>query len=279
MRTPFDLDVIGRDLSKLPDIMQVMAEPSGTFSDAGAIDDVPRLYVWVDGMRPLVVLVGTPWSNVFQIWQQQAIRIGSIILMLTAFMVCVTLFLAREIGRRARAERSLEQLATTDALTGLKNRRKFDDVIDTEWRRAVRQRTPLALLLLDVDHFKAFNDTLGHQPGDQALITIGGCIAGAVCRAGDCAARYGGEEFAVLLPGFSAEEAFSVAEAIRGAVEQLPADPIALTVSVGVASLTPTVAMNYAGLVEAADKALYAAKAAGRNRSMVASHAQLALVA
>ena len=239
----------------------------------------PRLYVWVDGMRPLVVLVGTPWSNVFQIWQQQAIRIGSIMLMLTAFVVCVTLFLAREIGRRARAERSLEQLATTDALTGLKNRRKFDDVIDTEWRRAVRQRTPLALLLLDVDHFKAFNDTLGHQPGDQALIAIGGCIAASVCRAGDCAARYGGEEFAVLLPGLSAEEAFSVAEVIRGAVEQLPADPIALTVSVGVASLTPTAAMNFAGLVEAADKALYAAKAAGRNRSMVASHAQLALVA
>jgi len=279
MRTPFDLDVIGRDLSHVPGIMQVMAEPSGTFSDAGAIDEVPRLYVWVDGMRPLVVIVGTPWSGVFQIWQQQAIRIGAIMLMLAAFMICVTLFLAREIGRRARAEHSLEQLATTDALTGLKNRRKFDDVIDAEWRRAVRQHTPLALLLIDADHFKAFNDAFGHQPGDQALIAIGRCIESSVRRAGDCAARYGGEEFAVLLPGLSADEALIVAEKIRGRVEQLPPDPIALTVSVGIASMTPADAMGFGRLVEAADKALYAAKAAGRNRSVVASAAQLALVA
>ena len=270
MRTPFDLDVIGHDLSQVPGIMQVMAEPSGTFSDSGAIDDVSRLYVWVDGMRPLVVLVGTPWSNVFQIWQQQAIRIGSIILMLAAFMVCVTLFLAREIGRRARAERSLEQLATTDALTGLKNRRKFDDVIDTEWRRAVRQRTPLALLLIDADHFKAFNDAFGHQPGDQALIAIGRCIEAAVRRAGDCAARYGGEEFAVLLPGLSADEALISRKPFAARVEQLASDPIVLTVSVGIASMIPNDAMSYAHLVEAADKALYAAKDAGRNRSVVA---------
>jgi diguanylate cyclase (GGDEF)-like protein len=279
MRTPFDLDVIGRDLSHSPGIMQVMAEPSGTFSGSGAIDDISRLYVWVDGMRPLVVLVGTPWSSVFNLWQKQAIRIGAIMLALIGFVGGVTLFLAREIGRRARAERSLEELATTDALTGLKNRRKFDEVIDTEWRRAVRQGAPLALLLIDADHFKAFNDAFGHQPGDQALIAIAGCVEGSVRRAGDCAARYGGEEFAVLLPELSAEEALAVAEIIRRGVEQLPADPIALTVSVGVASLTPTAAMNFTGLVEAADKALYAAKAAGRNRSVVATGAQLALVA
>jgi diguanylate cyclase (GGDEF)-like protein len=279
MRTPFDLDVIGRDLSHAPGIMQVMAEPSGTFSNSGAVDGIPRLYVWVDGMRPLVVIVGTPWSGVYSPWRKQAMRIGTIMLTLIAFVVCVTLFLAREIGRRARAERSLEELATTDALTGLKNRRKFDAVIDTEWRRAVRQGTPLALLLVDADHFKAFNDTFGHQPGDQALIVIAGCIEASVRRASECAARYGGEEFAVLLPGLSAEQAFTVAETIRCRVAQLPADPIVLTFSIGVASLTPTAAMNFTGLVEAADKALYAAKAAGRNRSVVASVAQLALVA
>jgi diguanylate cyclase (GGDEF)-like protein len=100
-----------------------------------------------------------------------------------------------------------------------------------------------------------------------------------VRRASECAARYGGEEFAVLLPGLSAEQAFTVAETIRCRVAQLPADPIVLTVSIGVASLTPTAALNFTGLVEAADKALYAAKAAGRNRSVVASVAQLALVA
>ncbi len=279
MRTPFDLDVIGRDLSHAPGVMQVMGEPSGTFSSTGAIDEIPRLYVWVDGMRPLVVIVGTPWISVFSLWQRQAARIGAIMLTLIAFVLGATLFLAREIGRRARAERSLEELATTDALTGLKNRRKFDAVIDSEWRRAVRQGTPLALLLVDADHFKAFNDAFGHQPGDQALIAIAGCIESSVRRAGECAARYGGEEFAVLLPGLSAEEAFIVAETIRSSVEQLPPDPIMLTVSIGVASLMPTAAMNWTGLVEAADKALYAAKAAGRNRSIVASVAHLALVA
>ena len=130
-------------------------------------------------------------------------------------------------------------------------------MIDIEWRRAMRQGAPLALLLIDADHFKAFNDALGHQPGDQALIAIGRCIQGAVRRAGDCAVRYGGEEFAVLLPGLSADAALIAAEIIRGRVEQLPADPIALTVSIGVASMIPTDPMGHGYLVEAADKALY----------------------
>src|SRR5205085_1599666 len=96
---------------------------------------------------------------------------------------------------------------TTDALTGLRNRRKFDDVIDAEWRRAARQATPIALLMIDADHFKAYNDSFGHQAGDQALVSIAICISDSVRRAGDCAARYGGEEFAVLLPGLAAMDA------------------------------------------------------------------------
>ena len=135
-----------------------------------------------------------------------------------------TLFLAREIGRRAEAEEKLEELATTDALTGLKNRRKFDIEIDLEWRRAARNKTPVAVLMIDADHFKAYNDTYGHQAGDQVLVGIAICISDAVRRAGDCPARYGGEEFAVLLPGLSAMEAFTVAETIRLKVEQWSED-------------------------------------------------------
>ena len=128
-------------------------------------------------------------------------------LALVAFVLAVTLFLAREIGRRARAEDRLEELATTDALTGLRNRRKFDIEINSEWRRATRHKMPVSLLMIDADHFKSYNDTFGHQAGDEMLVGIAICISDSVRRAGDCAVRYGGEEFAVLLPGLAATEA------------------------------------------------------------------------
>jgi diguanylate cyclase (GGDEF)-like protein len=278
MRTPFDLDKIGKNLHDAPILKRLLSEPNGWGSELGPIDRIPRLYVWRDATQPLAVLVGKPWDNIHALWRTQAIRIGAIMAALIAFVAAATLLLAREIGRRARAEDKLEELATTDALTALKNRRKFDAVIDAEWRRAVRRGTPLAMLLIDADQFKAFNDAFGHQRGDQALIAIAGCIERSVRRAGECAARYGGEEFAVLLPERSAEDALVVAETIRCAIEQLAA-PIVLTVSVGVASLTPTAAMKWSGLVEAADKALYAAKAAGRNQSVIAGIARLAQVA
>ena len=99
---------------------------------------------------------------------------------LIVFVLGTTLFLAREIGRRAQAEDKLEEMATTDALTGLKNRRKFDTEIDTEWRRAARNKTPVALLMIDADHFKAYNDTYGHQAGDQVLVGIAICISDSV---------------------------------------------------------------------------------------------------
>ena len=108
---------------------------------------------------------------------------------------------------------------------------------------------------------RAYNDTYGHQAGDQVLVGIAICISDSVRRAGDCPTRYGGEEFAVLLPGRAATEAFSVAETIRLKVEQWSEDPAGRRVSVGVASLTPAAAMDWSDLIEAADKALYAAKA------------------
>jgi diguanylate cyclase (GGDEF)-like protein len=276
MRTPFDLDVIGRSLSHVPGVMRALSEPSGSYSGLGALDGVPRLLVWRDGTRPLVVLVGKPWSSIFSLWRTEATRIGAILMGLISFVLGVTLFLAREIGRRALAEDKLEELATTDALTGLKNRRKFDAAIDAEWRRAMRQKTPVALLMIDADHFKAYNDTFGHQAGDQMLVGIAICITDSVRRVGDCAARYGGEEFAVLLPGLSAVEALRVAEAIRLKVQQWSDDT---TVSIGIASVTPAPALEWSMLVKAADNALYAAKADGRNRSVLASMPKLSLVA
>jgi diguanylate cyclase (GGDEF)-like protein len=276
MRTPFDLDVVGKNLGHLPGVIRTLSAPSGSFSGTAAADGVHRLYIWRDGTRPLVVLVGKPWASILSLWRTEATRIGALVMALIVFVLAVTLFLAREIGRRAQAEDKLEELATTDALTGLKNRRKFDIEIDTEWRRGARAKAPLALLMIDADHFKTYNDTFGHQAGDQMLIGIAICISDTLKRAGDCAARYGGEEFAVLLPGCSATDAMRVAETVRLKVQQWSEDT---TVSIGVASLTPVASMEWSGLVEAADKALYAAKAGGRNRCVAATVPPLSLVA
>ena len=279
MRTPFDLDVIGKNLGYLPGVKRTLSEPSGSYTALGAADQEPRLFIWRDGTRPLVVVVGKTWSSILELWRREAIRIGAVMMALISFVLAVTLFLAREISRRASAEDKLEELATTDALTGLKNRRKFDTAIDTEWRRAARQKTPLALLMIDADHFKSYNDTFGHQAGDEVLVGIAICISDSVRRAGDCAARYGGEEFAVLLPGLSPAEAVGVAETIRQKVRDWSDGPTVTTVSVGIASLTPSASMDWSELVKAADKALYAAKANGRNQSVLASFPKLSLVA
>jgi diguanylate cyclase (GGDEF)-like protein len=277
MRRPFDLDIIGKKLSDLPRGKKPGMEGSW-FSGVGPIDEVPRLYVRSLGASPLMVVVGKPLSDIFSLWRTELIRIGAIMLVLIAFVLGVTMFLAREMRRRAQAEDKLEELATTDALTGLKNRRKFDHEIDSEWRRALRHKSPLSLLMIDADHFKAYNDTYGHLAGDQVLVGIAICISDSVGRAGDCAARYGGEEFSVLLPGTSAADAMTIAETIRRKVQGWSDDPVS-TVSIGIASVTPTAAMDWHAFVHAADQALYAAKAAGRNCCVIAEQPPLSLVA
>jgi diguanylate cyclase (GGDEF)-like protein len=279
MRRPFDLDVIGKKLGDMPRGKQPTMGTGSTFSGVGPVDDVARLYVRGASTSPLTVIVGKPVNDVFALWYTEAIRIGAIMVALIAFTLAVTLFLAREIRRRAAAEDKLEELATTDALTGLKNRRKFDEAIDSEWRRARRHRTPLSLLMIDADHFKAYNDTYGHQAGDQVLVGIAICISDSIKRAGDCAVRYGGEEFAVLLPGTASADAMMIAETIRRKVQGWSDEPVISTVSVGIASVTPQAGTDWADFVNAADKALYAAKAAGRNCCVLAPTQALSLVA
>jgi diguanylate cyclase (GGDEF)-like protein len=278
MRTPFDLDVIGKSLAEQKSWSADNLKEGTTYAGVGPVDPTPRLYVRSGSTKLFFVVVGKPLATILKLWQREVIRIGAIMMALIVFVVGTALFLAREIGRRAEAEEKLEELATTDALTGLKNRRKFDTEIDAEWRRAVRNQTPVAVLMIDADHFKAYNDTFGHQAGDQVLVGIAICISDTVRRAGDCPARYGGEEFAVLLPGLSAVEAFTVAETIRIKVAQWAEDDVT-TISVGVASMTPVAPLDWPDLIEAADKALYAAKANGRNRSVLATGSPLALVA
>ncbi|MBV8635517.1 MAG: GGDEF domain-containing protein, partial [Burkholderiaceae bacterium] len=166
----------------------------------------------------------------------------------------------------------LRLLSTTDGLTGIANRRNFDEVLAIESRRATRQSQPLALAMIDIDFFKAYNDHYGHQDGDECLRQVAGLLKHCICRAGDLVARYGGEEFVFLCPATTADTALALAEAFRAELEKL-ALPHAqspfgvVTVSIGVAAMVPdnTEQANCL-LLRLADEALYLAKRDGRNR-------------
>ena len=169
---------------------------------------------------------------------------------------------------------SLRARSYVDGLTGITNRRGFDVALDRELRRAQRHGGELALLLMDIDSFKAYNDHFGHQKGDACLTTVAQAFSGMLKRAGDVAARYGGEEFAAILPDTSPEQARAHADAIRARVASLalPHAPAAVrdhvTLSIGVASFNPDGLSDAPALIEAADQALYAAKRNGRDRVM-----------
>jgi diguanylate cyclase (GGDEF)-like protein len=186
---------------------------------------------------------------------------------LAAMLHEMTVLYARLLTMRDR----LQKTAITDALTGLPNRRQFDETLAQEWRRAERAERPLALLMIDVDHFKSYNDILGHPAGDACLRVVAATLARVGGRAGDVTARYGGEEFAVVLPDTDLAGAQAYAGRVIEAVRELAlphprrADRI-VSVSIGVASEIPSPAALPSSLIAAADAALYRAKAAGRDQ-------------
>jgi diguanylate cyclase (GGDEF)-like protein len=177
------------------------------------------------------------------------------------------------------ANRELTRLSAVDGLTGIANRRSFDEALQREWRRAARKSSPVSLLIADVDYFKDFNDGYGHQFGDECLKKVAHVIAGRLRRPTDLAARYGGEEFVVVLPETDPSGAVEVAEGMRRAVEaesikhDFSAVAPFLTISIGVASMIP--ARNdedgFRDLLTQADGALYRAKRSGRNRCFSAA--------
>ncbi|BFG81344.1 hypothetical protein PTKU46_93780 [Paraburkholderia terrae] len=182
----------------------------------------------------------------------------------------MAILLARALGAKVKAESTLRKLAQTDSLTGLANRRTLDEILEREWRRAVRAHRPLSILFVDLDRFKAYNDRYGHQAGDDALAAVGRCLEDHVRRPGDVVARYGGEEFVVVLPDTDSLGALSMAESLRDAVAKLAIEHLGseqgkVTVSIGAASWQGVVAESVSSVVKAADEALYRAKAVGRN--------------
>lgn len=167
----------------------------------------------------------------------------------------------------------LQRLMNSDGLTGLSNRRHFDEYLEMEWRRSLREQSQLSLLMIDVDYFKSYNDTFGHVAGDEALRQVAGAIREGCSRSSDLAARYGGEEFAMVLPGTSPGGARLLAEKVRRTVESLqishdqPRPGSHLTVSIGVSTLVPGGGgQTFRVLIEMADQALYQAKNNGRNQ-------------
>lgn len=181
-----------------------------------------------------------------------------------------------DITKQKQLEEQLRSMAMKDGLTGISNRRSFDEALATEWRRMMRESGDLSIILIDIDFFKRYNDTYGHQEGDTCLKMVAAAIAGAVHRPGDLAARYGGEEFVVLLPNTTVIAAATLAEQIRKAVEALNIPHSAsdaapcVTISLGVASIVPNQAGTAEILLNMSDQGLYAAKSAGRNRFAIA---------
>jgi diguanylate cyclase (GGDEF)-like protein len=178
--------------------------------------------------------------------------------------------------RLAQANRALRRLSSQDGLTGIANRRQFDEVLDLEWRRAYRAQAPISLLMIDIDHFKAFNDAHGHQRGDDYLKAGAAALRDGLNRPGDLVARYGGEEFVVILPATDEAGANACSERLRESVASIeiphdrPGTPLRATVSIGVATAWPREGSSSATLIAAADEALYRAKSEGRNRVRIA---------
>ncbi|MBC3954662.1 sensor domain-containing diguanylate cyclase [Pseudomonas triticifolii] len=263
-------DLIGRDYSHTANFQRMLAEGEGSFSGWSTQLNAQRFYTFSRvGNLPLIVVIGQSEEEVYEVWRRNAWLVGSATSVLCLGILWLTGLLCRELRRRHSAEDQLACLAATDGLTGLDNRRQLDTAMETEWARAQRAGHPLSLLMIDVDHFKAFNERHGHQGGDQALRKVAQTIAQNIRRPGDMAARYGGEEFVVVLPETDSNGALSLAENLRQAIEAIPTfpgDEQPITVSIGVASQRVRSGDKLTAFFGLADKALYQAKNNGRNR-------------
>ncbi|WP_241060291.1 sensor domain-containing diguanylate cyclase [Achromobacter xylosoxidans] len=275
-RTPYSSADLDADIGQEPDFQQFLIRREGVFVGALAPDGVDRLYTFdsVPG-TPLVIDVAMAVDEVLAPWERRAMLVIPITLALFASVVAQVVLYRRETRLRLEVETRLEKEAQTDGLTGIANRRTFDEALAREWASAGRDGEPLSLLFLDADRFKLYNDRYGHQEGDELLKILALTVRGKARRPRDLAARYGGEEFVALLPNTPLEHAIDIAERIRQAVVGLHAqhednEGGIVTVSIGVATAVPRPGDEVAALVEAADAAVYRAKEAGRNRVVAA---------
>lgn len=270
-----ETDPIGRSFADRPNVQRILGERNGSFDSLSSIDNRQRLYTFSRvGNLPLTVIVALSGNDVFAAWRRTALVISGATGVLCVGLLWLTWLLCRELRLRHTAEQELAQLAATDALTGVANRRMLDQTLRHEWFRAQRSGKPLSVLMIDADHFKAFNDRHGHPAGDDALRVLARVITENVRRPADLVARYGGEEFSVVLAETDSAGAQLIAEHIRLAVEQLPflaGGEAPMTVSIGLSTWTTMTCTSLEQLLFAADKALYQAKDGGRNRVVSAT--------
>lgn len=263
---------IGANYASWHNYKIISRHDTGTFTAHSEADGVLRVYTYahVDN-TPIIVGVAPAVDDILAGWRRRASIALAMTTMFGGAWVAVSWILAFVLRDKVLAQAALQRLALTDSLTGLANRRALDERLNSEWRRAVRLQQPLAVLFLDIDHFKLFNDTYGHGAGDEVLALVAERIASGSRRAVDMTARYGGEEFAVVLPGTPLAGAQKIAEKIRRRVESANLSHSGsrygrVTVSVGCASCEPPVGGSAAQLLAAADVLLYEAKSAGRNQ-------------
>jgi len=289
IRRPYNNNSVGRNVVST-DLYRAFKRNNnaGTLLITSSVDGVTRLNSYRSLYNyPLFAVAALSKNEILaDWWRDTLLHTGGVVILVLILAVAGTR-LVRQIELRTKTENelilardaleklnhTLEKLATLDGLTSLANRRKFDACLAAEFNRAVRDSSMLALVMIDVDQFKEYNDIYGHPAGDECLRTISQIIRGLLKnREQSLAARYGGEELVVLLPGANLAETRVLAEQIRLAIQQRGIAHSArpngvVTVSIGVASSIPVRGMNLPGeLVETADQALYAAKSAGRNR-------------
>ncbi|CAB3715667.1 GGDEF domain-containing protein [Achromobacter marplatensis] len=272
VRNPYSLSDMGREFDFPQDFQQFLVRREGAFVGTLSPDGVKRLHTFQKiNNTPLVINVALAVDDILAPWVRRAALVVPVTLALFLSVMAQIVLFRREMRLRRAFEMQLEIQAQTDGLTGIPNRRTFDETLEREWQAARRDSQPLSLLFLDADRFKLYNDRYGHQEGDELLKRIASTLKKNARRPRDLAARYGGEEFVVLLPNTSGQRAMSIAETIRRAIAELRVphqdnDGGMVTVSIGVATAIPKAEDEASALVEAADAAVYQAKKTGRNR-------------
>ncbi len=279
MRRPFHQGDIGASLAGGSSFLPLLQSDTGTYVGTAVLDRTQRLYSFRHiGKYPLIVVVGLATKDIYAEWQRRALAIGGVMGTLAALLILTSFLFSAELKRRREAERRLKMQAEIDCLTGVGTRRALDASLEGEFLHAAQCKSPLAVLMVDVDLFKIFNDLYGHLAGDEALRIVASCIQTSLSQRSAFAGRFGGEEFCVVLRDANMDAALEVAQAIRRRVwdSNIPhsASPTRrLTICVGVAVTEATDEGGFAPkhVLDLADRQLYAAKLFGRNAVMPAA--------